>query len=157
MLAATHEESTMFAIRHHIGINAPQERVHQALATTAGVASWWTADAAGDAGEGAKLLLYFGGAEPRVVLEVVSVSADRIEWRGIDGPQEWIGTTFTFELGHADGETMVLFTHGGWRESEPFLAHCATKWAYFLLGLKAMLEGGEATPYPGDLHISSWG
>ena len=35
--------------------------------------------------------------------------------------------------------------------------HCSTKWAYFLLGLKASLEGGKATPFPGDLQISSWG
>jgi hypothetical protein len=35
--------------------------------------------------------------------------------------------------------------------------HCSTKWAYFLLGLKAGLEGGAATPYPDDMKISSWG
>ena len=33
----------------------------------------------------------------------------------------------------------------------------STKWAYFLLGLKAGLEGGSATPYPGDMAISTWG
>ena len=35
--------------------------------------------------------------------------------------------------------------------------HCSTKWAYFLLGLKSGLEGGAATPYPGDMAISTWG
>jgi len=79
----------MIDIRHRIGIREPQERVHQALATADGVASWWTGDVRGDA--------------------------------------------------------------------VPFEAHCSTKWAYFLLGLKSLLEGGQATPYPGDLKISSWG
>ena len=37
------------------------------------------------------------------------------------------------------------------------MGHCSTKWGYFLLGLKASLEGGEGTPFPGELQISSWG
>ena len=32
-----------------------------------------------------------------------------------------------------------------------------TKWAYFLLGLNDDFEGGKATPFPDDEHISSWG
>jgi hypothetical protein len=44
-----------------------------------------------------------------------------------------------------------------WREPVEFMGHCSTKWGYFLLGLKSSLEGGEGTPYPGDLQISSWG
>jgi uncharacterized protein YndB with AHSA1/START domain len=147
----------MTDITHRIGITAPQEQVHRALATTDGVASWWTRDTVGDASEGGTLLFYFGGTEPRVVVEVVEVRPDRVAWRCLDGPAEWLHTTFTFELDHHDDETVVLFTHGGWREAVPFQAHCSTKWAYFLLGLKAMLEGGEATPFPGDLQLSSWG
>ncbi len=44
-----------------------------------------------------------------------------------------------------------------WREPVEFMAHCSTKWAYFLLGLKAGLEGGEYTAYPDDMKISTWG
>src|SRR5512146_122521 len=135
----------MIAIRHRIGINGPQHQVQQAFATVAGVASWWTDDVTGDDAVGGKLLLYFGRPEPRLVLEVVEVRDDRVGWRCVDGPDEWVDTTFTFELSHADGETAVLFTHDGWREAVPFLSHCSTKWAYFLLGVKAMFEGGRAT------------
>jgi len=35
--------------------------------------------------------------------------------------------------------------------------HCSTKWGYFLLGLKAGLEGGQPSPYPTDMKISHWG
>ena len=55
------------------------------------------------------------------------------------------------------GETVLLFTHADWREPVEFMHHCSTKWAYFLLGLKAGFEGGSATPYPGDMAISRWG
>jgi uncharacterized protein YndB with AHSA1/START domain len=147
----------MSDIRHRIGITTPQERVHGALATRDGVASWWSRDAEGDADEGGKLLFYFGRPEPRLELEVLAVTSDRIQWRCLHGPDEWLDTTITFELSHADGETVILFTHGGWRQPVPFQAHCSTKWAYFLLGLKSLLEGGHATPHPGDLLISRWG
>jgi uncharacterized protein YndB with AHSA1/START domain len=144
-------------IRHRLGIDAPLEQVHQALATTEGVASWWTRDTTGDATEGGQLLLCFGGPDRRLVLEVVEVTPDRIEWRCLEGPDEWLVTRFVFELAQDGDETVLLFTHGGWHEAVPFQAHCSTKWAYFLLGMKAMLEGGEATPFPGELQISSWG
>jgi uncharacterized protein YndB with AHSA1/START domain len=148
----------MIDIHHRIGIAAPQEDVHRALATTEGVASWWSRDAEGDAGTpGGELVLHFGRPEPRLVLGIVAITPDRVQWRCLEGPDEWLGTTFTFDLSRVDGETIVLFTHGGWREAVPFEAHCSTKWAYFLLGMKAMLEGGEATPFPGELQISSWG
>jgi hypothetical protein len=52
-------------------------------------------------------------------------------------------------------ETILLFTHAGWREPSEFMHHCSTKWAYFLLGLKRSFEGGMATPYPDDMAISS--
>ena len=34
------------------------------------------------------------------------------------------------------------------------MSHCSTKWGYFLLGLKSLLEGGEAHPSPRDLALS---
>ena len=52
---------------------------------------------------------------------------------------------------------MLRFAQAGWREPVEFMAHCSTKWAYFLLGLKDGFEGGKATPFPDDEHISSWG
>ncbi|MGZ3584182.1 MAG: SRPBCC domain-containing protein, partial [Ktedonobacterales bacterium] len=104
------------------------------------------------------LRFYFGSPEPGAVMEVVALtSAQHVEWRCVQGPDEWIGTTITFDLKPADGETAVLFKHANWREPVEFMHHCSTKWAYFLLGLKAGLEGGEATPYPNDMKISSWG
>ena len=51
---------------------------------------------------------------------------------------------------------MLLFTHAGWREPVEFMDHCSTKWASFLLGLKARLEAGDGTPFP-TTSISSLG
>jgi hypothetical protein len=131
-------------------------RVHDALATVDGLAAWWTNDTTGDPEVGGTLVFAFGD-RGRIVFEVVEDAPDRIRWRGLpDGPDEWVDTTVTFELEQEGDETVVLFTHAGWREPVPFMHHCSTKWAAFLLSLKAVLEGGAGAPYPGDVHISSW-
>ena len=148
----------MADIRHRVGITAPKEQVYEALATVEGLSGWWTRDTAGDSAVGGKLEFFFGQAEPGGVMEVTElVPGQRVAWRCVQGPDDWVGTVLTFDLAESDGETVLLFTHADWREPVEFMYHCSMKWAYFLLSLKAGLEGGSATPYPGDMAISRWG
>ena len=148
----------MADIRHRVGIGAPQDRIYQALTTPEGLSGWWTREVGGDPGVGGKLHFFFGPPDAVTVMEVTElVPGKRVGWRCVGGPDEWVGTDITFDLTYADGETVVLFTQAGWREPVPFMHHCSTKWAVLLLGLKAGLEGGKATPCPDDLSISSWG
>lgn len=148
----------MADIRHRVGIAAPEARVYEALTTTEGLSGWWTHNVVGDPNLGGRLQFFFGGSEPGAIMEVVALDpTHHVEWRCVQGADEWIGTTITFDLKPADSETVVLFKQANWREPVEFMYHCSTKWAYFLLGLKAGLEGGKATPYPNDEKISSWG
>ncbi len=146
----------MYEIRHRIGIRAPQEEIHRLFATTEGLASWWTTDVRGSASAGGKLVFTFGAPERSASFEVVEVTEDRVVWRCIGGPEEWIDTTFTYDLSREADETVVFFTNAGWREAVPFLGHCTTKWGTFLLGAKSLLEGGHSVSYPDELVISSW-
>ena len=50
----------------------------------------------------------------------------------------------------------MRFTHQGWAEPVEFLSHCSTKWAVFLLSLKALIETGTGSPAPHDVVISDW-
>jgi hypothetical protein len=76
-----------------------------------------------------------------------------VGWRCIEGAAEWVGTKLSFELSQNDDETVVLFTHAGWRDPSEFMAHCSARWAYFLLSLKSYLETGQGTPFPEDLKF----
>jgi uncharacterized protein YndB with AHSA1/START domain len=148
----------MADIRHRVGIAAPRERVYQALATREGLAGWWTRDTAGDPAVGGKLEFFFGQPEPAGIMEVVElVPGHRVAWRCVQGPGEWVDTTVTFDVSESGGETVLMFRHADWRDPAEFMHHCSTKWAYYLIGLKAGMEGGAATPYPEDMAISSWG
>ncbi|MEW1839190.1 SRPBCC domain-containing protein [Nonomuraea angiospora] len=148
----------MVDIRHRVGIAAPRSRVFEALTTTGGLAAWWTRDVQGDPAPGGRLRFRFGSPDGGADMEVTDVvEGQRVEWRCVQGPEEWMATTVTFSVKEGEGETILVFTHDGWPEPAEFLHHCSTKWAHHLLGLKAGLEGGRATPYPDDLPISSWG
>jgi hypothetical protein len=112
----------------------------------------------GDSEVGGQLRFFFGKSEPSAVMEVVELSPDdRVRWRCIQGPAEWVGTTVTFDLKTTGGETVRLFTHGDWREPVEFMHHCSTAWASYLLSLKHGLEGGTAAPFPHNELVSSWG
>lgn len=147
----------MEMIRHRVGIAAPPAQVVAKLTTLDGLASWWTRDVTGDPGVGGMVEFAFGGPDRTIVMEVVEATDRRVVWRGeASTAEEWVGGIFTFDLEETGDETVLKFTQS-WREPVEFMFHCSTKWAYYLLGLKASLEGGKGTPYPGDLHISSWG
>lgn len=145
-------------IRHRVGIAAPQHRVYEMLAGKDGLAKFWTTQVEGDSEVGGKLRFFFGKPEPSAVMEVVELSPDdRVQWRCIKGPAEWVGTTVTFDLKSTGGETVLLFTHADWREPVEFMHHCSTKWAMFLMSLKSLVEIGTGAPFPNDVHISGKG
>jgi uncharacterized protein YndB with AHSA1/START domain len=147
----------MATIRHRVGIAAPPERVYEALTTKEGLATWWTTTVEGDPNLGGSLQFFFGSHEPGAVMKIVALEPlHRVGWQCVQGPDEWVGTHVTFDLTAAEGETVILFTHADWREPVEFMSHCSTKWGYFLLELKAELEGGAASPFPNDKHISRW-
>jgi uncharacterized protein YndB with AHSA1/START domain len=148
----------MAAIRHRIGVEAPLADVYDAVATREGVASWWTRHVEGESRVGGQLAFWFGGDKPAAVMEIEELSpAQRVVWRCVDGPAEWCDTTVTFDLRDLDGESVVLFTHDGWREPVEFMHHCSTRWGYFLLSCKFGLESGNATPWPDDVKADRWG
>ena len=142
-------------ILHRVGITATPDRVYDALTTLDGLAGWWTTDTTGDPDDTIRFRFGEVGGFDMKVLE--HSAASRVEWAVVEGPPEWIGTTVRFDLVPEGEWTIVRFAHAGWREPVEFMGHCTTKWAFFLLGMKDGLEGGKATPFPGELQISSWG
>ncbi|TQM58094.1 SRPBCC family protein [Humibacillus xanthopallidus] len=146
----------MVDILHRIGVrtSSPQQ-VYEALTTVDGLAGWWTDDTRGRGEVGGVLEFRFppGGFD----MEVVEARpSERVAWRVVDGPEEWLGTTIDWELRQDDDYTIVLFRHAGWREPVEFMSHCSTKWGTFLLSLKALVETGEGSPSPRDVQISDW-
>ncbi len=141
-------------IRHRVAISAPLVHVFEAVTAPARISEWWTRDGvAGSPSLGGRLEFRFGRPEPSAVMEVTGLRPDQVTWHCVGGASEWIETDITFDLRESDGETVVLFTHAGWREASEFMAHCSARWAYFLLSMKSLVELGKGTPFPNDLKF----
>jgi uncharacterized protein YndB with AHSA1/START domain len=144
----------MVDILHRVGITATPEKVYEALTSIDGLAAWWTTDTSGDVD--GTLVFRFGDVGGFDMKVLDRQPGRRVLWEVIDGPAEWIATTVSFDLTQ-DGEwTIVLFAHTGWREPVEFMNHCSTKWAIFLMSLKALVETGAGAPHPNDVQISNW-
>ena len=148
----------MVDILHRVGVKTPSpEKVYDALTTVEGLAGWWTEDVKGTGDEVGGVVAFrfppVGGFD----MEVLDLRpSERVTWRVVDGPEEWIGTTIDWQLSQQGDWTVVLFAHRGWAEPVEFMHHCSTKWGSFLLSLKALVETGRGAPAPRDVPISDW-
>ena len=147
----------MVDILHRVGVVTPSpDTVYDALTTVDGLAAWWTDDTRGSGEVGGRLEFRFppvGGFD----MEVIDTAPpERVVWRVVDGPEEWVGTTIDWRLRQDGDYTIVLFTHAGWREPVEFMSHCSTKWGSYLMSLKALIETGAGAPAPHDVQISDW-
>ena len=144
-------------ILHKVGVKSSSlNDVYKALATVEGLSAWWTTTTPGESKVGGVLQFRFGanGFDMKV-LELQP--AKRVLWQVVDGPQEWIGTKISFDLKQSGEHAIVLFKHQGWKEAVEFMHHCSTKWAIYLMSLKALVETRKGNPNPNDTHISGDG
>ena len=143
-------------ILHSVGVaSSSPDDVYAALSTIHGLSGWWTSDTSGDPAVGGVLRFRFDPGDIDMLVRGLE-PGERVLWEVTDGPEEWLGTTVEFDIRQDGAYTTVLFRHQGWREPVEFMHHCSTKWAVFLLSLKALLETGEGAPAPRDVKIDSW-
>lgn len=151
----------MVNIIHRVGIKAETQKVYEALATVEGISNWWTKDTTGESETGKIVTTRFHTLEGvemgsmRFEIRNLEVN-NKVHWKFLEGPEEWIGTEVIFELHQERNFTIVLFQHMNWAEEVEFKAHCSMKWAIFMLSLKELIENGVGKPSPNDLKIDNW-
>ena len=144
----------MVDILHRVGVEGPTpEKVYEALTTIDGLAGWWTEDTSGSTDTGGVIEFRFppGGFDMEVIDQQPS---ERVTWKVVGGPPEWVGTTVDWRLRQESAHTIVLFKHEGWDEPVEFMHHCSTKWATYLMSLKSLVETGAGAPAPNDVHVA---
>jgi uncharacterized protein YndB with AHSA1/START domain len=151
----------MVDIIHRVGIKKPVAEVYRAIATVEGIAGWWTKDTTGVSELGGRIAVQFSRSSGEhlggMTMEVMALEPNRlVHWRFRSGPAEWIDTDAIFQLSQEGDYTVVRFGHRNWREAVEFTEHCSTKWAIFLMSLKAFVETGKGRPAPDDVQISNW-
>ncbi|HEY9260461.1 SRPBCC domain-containing protein [Chitinophaga sp.] len=147
----------MADILHRIGIkSASMDAVYQALTTREGLARWWTSNTEGEGDQVGNIIKFRFGAGGFDMKVTDLTAPSHVQWLVVDGPEEWINTTVDFELKQDGDYIILLFKQLNWKEPVEFMHHCSTKWAVFLMSLKALLETGKGTPDPNDVKIDNW-
>ena len=137
-------------IKHRFVIQAAPDKVFTALSLLEGFKAWWTVEVSGEEKQGGTLRFGFG-KEFFHKMKVISLKKGaRVAWQCSDGPGEWIGTRLSFDLSlDKNKNTIVFFSHDGWKEASDFFADCNYQWGFYLRSLKVYCETGKGTPYTG--------
>ena len=107
----------MAEILHKISINAPPDRVYEALSTIDGLANWWTSTTSGESASGKSITFRFG--EHDVVMRVSALEpGKRVAWECTKSAAEWVGTKLTFDLtpdgggsGRGFAQGLIMMSH----------------------------------------------
>ena len=134
-----------------VSVNAPPDRITDALSTADGLASFWTTDS--HAEPHARSVARFGFGGPELQMRVDHLEAGRrIAWTCLNDfpmpPRRWAGTTVTWDLTRDGGGVEVLLQHDNWPDgiAPAELAGTAYTWALVLTALKGYAETGEPQP-----------
>jgi uncharacterized protein YndB with AHSA1/START domain len=145
------------AERIQIELGAPPARVYEAIATAAGVRSWWTDGEIAEE-EGGVSRLEFGDGE-WTELRVRRLDPGReVVWActaqhisNFDPTDEWVGTTIRFHLAPREGgrRTHLDFAHEG-LAGLGCEEMCTKGWDHYVrTSLRGLVEDGRAAPGPG--------
>jgi uncharacterized protein YndB with AHSA1/START domain len=140
-------------ILHDFPINAPSERVYQAMTDPAGLDQWWTSRSSGTAQVGEKYELDFGAQHQWRAVVTRCVPGKEFEWRVTEADTDWTGTRVGFDLTPHEGGTTVRFYHRGWEEENDHYRTSSFCWAMYLRILRRFLENGETVPYAARLDV----
>ena len=147
-------------ILHRVGIKSSPDAVYRALTTRDGLAAWWTDRTEGEGPVGGLFQFRFVDGDVDIGgfdIKVLELQPDRqVLWQVVGGPDEWIGTRISWDIRQEGEYAIVMFRHQDWREPVEFMHHCSTKWAIFLMSLKALVETGKGAPNPVDVKIDNW-
>ena len=132
-----------YHVRMAFDIAATPASVMKALASTEGIASWWSDNVVGEASEvGDTYEIGFPDGPVPFQLEVVELSDTRVGWHIAEMPPPWAGTTILLEVGPASGGAKLLFEHRDFDADNPAIPIITPAWAQILLRLKQVVESG---------------
>jgi uncharacterized protein YndB with AHSA1/START domain len=129
-----------------LAIDAPRERVFDAIATLEGPSHWWTTIVTGSAEVGDELRFGFAGLDERIVMRVEHARPPlAVGWSCVAHTRdnEWTGSEVRFELAARGAQACELdFSHVGISRDL-----VAAGWDRFLASLAAYAEHGPGAPY----------
>jgi len=128
-------------------IEAPSERVWDALTQPDEIAGWWAQEARVKPEVGSVGVFRFRPPAGDLQFEVAEMVQNKhVHWVSRHGPPQWAGTSVIWQLEPIPNGTRLLFTHDGFVKKNEAYEQTRGNWDYFLDSLKSYLETGKGTP-----------
>lgn len=137
----------MASIQHIFHIDAPFEKVFEAISTIKGIQSWWTNDCFGNEEVGGTICVRFAHAGGMDFEVIAAKPNQEYHWKTTDGHDDWIGTEIVLKLSSNDNKVRVDFNHTGWKEANNFMAQCNFSWGRYMISLRNYCEKGKGDPF----------
>ncbi len=143
----------MAEVNHQVGVVGDINKIFRAMHEPEGLEGWWATKANGKPEVGEILELHFS--------DVVTLSFKIVELKKnalillhcVSGLKPWQGCDLTFSFRQDVDQVWVRLTHKNDAASDDDFLYFCTKWACYLLSLRALIETGEGRPYPNDVKI----
>jgi uncharacterized protein YndB with AHSA1/START domain len=135
------------AVELDLRIEAPPEKVFQALTRPESIDRWMSAKSSLEPVVGGQVSFGWDGEGPVKVLDIVPNEKLQYSWHHGDDPE----TVVTWTLEGSEGGTRLVLVHSGFgrRETEDF----RTGWLKHVLWMKSLVERGSAWSPPSVLGI----
>ena len=137
----------MYCIKHLYHIDASQENVFNALTTIGGLSNWWTEQTSGNTTLEGIIEFRFGEQYFNKMKVETLIENKAVQWKCIDGADDWINTVISFELDTNENKTRLRFSHNNWPTHSDFFAQCSFSWGRYLESLRQLLEKGNGQPF----------
>jgi uncharacterized protein YndB with AHSA1/START domain len=141
-------------IFHQFPINAPVEKVFEAISTPNGLDKWWTKASKGKPQVGEMYELFFSPEYTWAAVISKCILNKEFEFTMQASDDDWKHTKVGFTLiNKNDGITEAEFYHTGWPHSNEHYKISSYCWAMYLRILKRYLEFGETVSYEERLDV----
>ena len=133
----------MHQIEHLLHINAPLNKVYEAIKDVENIKQWYTTDIV-DNLDNTKT---FKWGEMFLIAKCNEIQNERITWEFLESSMPIESLFMTYELSENEGKTRVRFTYGNFSEKSDFYANQNFSSAKYLESLRQFCQTGNGEAF----------
>ena len=133
----------MHQIEHLLHINAPLNKVYEAIKDVENIKQWYTTDVV-DNLDNTKT---FKWGEMFLITKCNEIENEKITWEFLESSMPIESLFMTYELSENEGKTRVRFTYGNFSEKSDFFANQNFSSAKYLESLRQFCQTGNGEAF----------
>ena len=133
----------MHQIEHLLHINAPLNKVYEAIKDVENIKQWYTTDIV-DNSDNTKT---FKWGEMFLIAKCYEIENEKITWEFLESSMPIESLFMTYELSENEGKTRIRFTYGNFSEKSDFYANQNFSSAKYLESLRQFCQTGNGEAF----------